>query len=90
MCISSEILEILQSFCGYWYYLSSSVINCKANIFHTPTSRSFIMGTGLKKWSPANRSRRDVVDAISPIGREEVLDAKMVCSGATCENESFF
>lgn len=37
------------------------------------------MGTGLKKWSPPNRSKRVVETAMSAIGREDVLLAKMVC-----------
>jgi hypothetical protein len=34
-------------------------------------------GTGLKKWSPANRSGRCVAAAISMIVSEEVLEQKM-------------
>ena len=41
------------------------------------TSTNFIKGTGLKKWSPPNRSFLFVTLAISPIGNEEVLDAKI-------------
>lgn len=43
------------------------------------TSTSFIIGTGLKKWIPPNRSKRVVETAMSAIGIEEVLLAKMVC-----------
>lgn len=46
------------------------------------TSKSFITGTGLKKCRPPNLSFLSVTSAILPIGRDEVLDAKMVCSGA--------
>ena len=45
------------------------------------SSRSFITGGGLKKWVPITRSARRVARAISMIGREEVLLARMVCSG---------
>ena len=44
------------------------------------TSTSFMTGTGLKKWSPTNRSARDVAAAMSVIVSELVLDAKIVCS----------
>lgn len=47
------------------------------------TSSSFITGTGLKKCSPQNRSKRLVLLAISPIGMEDVLLAKMVEGFAT-------
>lgn len=43
------------------------------------TSTSFIMGTGLKKWSPANRSCLVVALAMLVICKEEVLLAKIVC-----------
>lgn len=43
------------------------------------TSTSFIMGTGLKKWSPANRSCLVVALAMLVICNEEVLLAKIVC-----------
>mmetsp|Transcript_18462 Transcript_18462/g.46611 ORF Transcript_18462/g.46611 Transcript_18462/m.46611 type:complete len:264 (+) Transcript_18462:158-949(+) len=46
------------------------------------TSRSFMAGTGLKKWSPPNLSPRAEVDAMSAMGREEVLEVKMVEAGA--------
>lgn len=46
---------------------------------HPLTSTSFIKGTGLKKWSPANRSCLVVALAMLVICREEVLLAKMVC-----------
>merc|ERR1719495_2449236 len=46
------------------------------------TSKSFITGTGLKKWSPPNLSKRRVEEAISEIGREEVFEARMVFAGA--------
>ena len=42
------------------------------------TSSSFITGTGLKKCSPPNRSGRLEVEAISEMGSEEVLEAKIV------------
>ena len=47
------------------------------------TSRSFIKGTGLKKWSPPKRSFLFVFWAISLIGIEDVLLAKRVFEGAT-------
>lgn len=47
------------------------------------TSSSFITGTGLKKCSPQNRSKRWVLLAISPIGIEEVLLEKIVDGFAT-------
>lgn len=37
------------------------------------------MGTGLKKWSPANRSCLVVALAMLVICKEEVLLAKIVC-----------
>lgn len=43
------------------------------------TSTSFIMGTGLKKWRPANRSCLVVALAMLVICRDEVLLAKIVC-----------
>lgn len=43
------------------------------------TSTSFIKGTGLKKWSPANRSCLVVAFAMLVICKEEVLLAKTVC-----------
>lgn len=43
------------------------------------TSTSFITGTGLKKWIPPNLSSLLVELAISVMGREDVLLAKMVC-----------
>lgn len=43
------------------------------------TSTSFIMGTGLKKWRPANRSCLVVALAMFVICKEDVLLAKMVC-----------
>lgn len=43
------------------------------------TSTSFIMGTGLKKCSPPNLSNLLVELAMSVMGREDVLLAKMVC-----------
>lgn len=43
------------------------------------TSTSFIMGTGLKKCSPPNLSSLLVELAMSVMGREDVLLAKMVC-----------
>lgn len=43
------------------------------------TSTSFIKGTGLKKWSPANRSCLVVALAMLVICKEEVLLAKIVC-----------
>lgn len=43
------------------------------------TSTSFIMGTGLKKWRPANRSCLVVALAMLVICKEEVLLAKIVC-----------
>ena len=46
-------------------------------ILFVVTSTNFIKGTGLKKWSPPNRSFLFVTLAISPIGNEEVLDAKI-------------
>ena len=42
------------------------------------TSTSFITGTGLKKWSPTNRSARSVWAAMSVMVSELVFDAKMV------------
>ena len=45
---------------------------------HVRTSTNFIIGTGLKKWSPPNLSFLFVTLAISLIGKEEVLDAKIV------------
>jgi len=48
------------------------------------TSKSFITGTGLKKCNPPNRSNLLGVEAaISPIAKEEVLEAKIVLAGAT-------
>lgn len=44
-----------------------------------PTSTSFIIGTGLKKWRPPNRSSLVVELAISVMGRDDVLLAKIVC-----------
>ena len=49
----------------------------KSLILFLVTSTNFIKGTGLKKWSPPNRSFLFVTLAISPIGNEEVLDAKI-------------
>ena len=43
------------------------------------TSTSLIIGTGLKKWRPPKRSSLEVELAMSVMGREEVLLAKMVC-----------
>lgn len=40
-------------------------------------------GTGLKKCSPTNLSLREVTDAISRIGNEDVLEANIVLEGAT-------
>ena len=47
------------------------------------TSTSGIIGTGLKKWSPRNRSGRPVTVAIAMIERLEVLEAKMVSGPQT-------
>src|SRR5207237_36621 len=44
-------------------------------------STGFMTGTGLKKWSPRNRSARFVADAISVIERELVLLANTVSAG---------
>ena len=55
----------------------------------TLTSKSFITGTGLKKCRPANLSSRVEVDAMSAMEREEVLEAKIVCAGATCDTDKF-
>ena len=38
--------------------------------------------TGLKKWRPTNLSFLLVASAISPIGKEEVFEAKIVWLGA--------
>lgn len=46
------------------------------------TSTSFIIGTGLKKCKPPKRSCLVVQLAMSVIGKDEVLLANMVCSGA--------
>lgn len=43
------------------------------------TSTSFIIGTGLKKCRPPKRSNLAVELAMSAIGREDVLLAKIVC-----------
>ena len=45
------------------------------------TSTSCISGTGLKKWSPTNRSARLVAAAIAAMVRLEVFEAKIVCAG---------
>lgn len=37
----------------------------------------------MKKWRPPKRSSLLVADAMSPMGREEVLEAKMVLAGAS-------
>ena len=42
------------------------------------TSTSFMTGTGLKKWSPPNLSFLSVFFAMSVIGKEDVLLAKIV------------
>src|SRR5881397_3350570 len=42
------------------------------------TSTSGISGTGLKKWSPTNRSARCVAAAMAAMVRLDVFDAKMV------------
>ncbi len=54
-------------------YVSSLVVSPRI------TSTSFINGTGLKKWSPANRSGRLVFAASSVMQSEEVLEQKIVC-----------
>mmetsp|Transcript_89729 Transcript_89729/g.239752 ORF Transcript_89729/g.239752 Transcript_89729/m.239752 type:complete len:265 (+) Transcript_89729:235-1029(+) len=46
------------------------------------TSTSFMTGTGLKKWRPANWAGRETAWAISAITSEEVLDARMEVLGA--------
>lgn len=43
------------------------------------TSTSFMTATGLKKCRPPKRSSRPVAAAMSLMGSEEVLLAKMVC-----------
>ena len=46
------------------------------------TSRSFITGTGLKKWRPPNLSLRLVASAMLEMGKEDVFDANIVWCGA--------
>ncbi len=45
---------------------------------HSPTSTSFMTGTGLKKCSPPNLSFLCTALAISVMDRDEVLDANRV------------
>ena len=48
------------------------------------TSKSFMTGTGLKKWRPPNRSNLfGVAAAMSPIAKDDVFEAKIVLAGAT-------
>ena len=56
-----------------WLYVSSEVSGILI------ISNNFITGTGLKKWRPTKRSFLEVGAAISPMGSEEVLEAKIVC-----------
>src|SRR6266542_2419027 len=51
------------------------------------TSTSFITGTGLKKWSPANRSGRLVAADISVIVSEDVLEQK-IAAGLQAESRA--
>ncbi len=48
------------------------------------TSTSGMSGTGLKKWRPTKRSGRLVAEAMAPMGRLEVFDAKIVAGGRSC------
>lgn len=50
------------------------------------TSNSFITGTGLKKCKPPNLSLLLVTEAISPMLKELVLEAKIVLAGAASSN----
>jgi hypothetical protein len=62
--------------------ISSLNVSSDVSLVRT-TSRSFIIGTGLKKWRPPNLSFRFVSRAISPIGIELVLEVKIVAGPAT-------
>ena len=59
------------------WYVSSLVVSARM------TSTSFMMGTGLKKCSPPNRSGRLVAAASSVTHSDDVLDRTMVWSLTT-------
>lgn len=75
-------LIVSQGICFYTYIFLIYIQILKATVRKLVTSNNFITGTGLKKWSPTNLSFLFVTDAISVIESEDVLDAKIVCSGA--------
>ncbi len=60
--------------------MPASTVSIEVAIPRT-TSTSGIIGTGLKKWRPRNRSGRPVTAAIAVIERLEVFDAKNVAGG---------
>lgn len=59
-----------------WNMMITAPVRCAPK---TLTSTSFIIGTGLKKWRPPNRSCRVVAFAICVICKDEVLLANIVC-----------
>lgn len=77
--IKSNCPELIQSVASRLskliYLFTSSVVRFIQNL----TSTSFIIGTGLKKWRPPNLSTLFVALAMSEMGKEDVLLAKMVC-----------
>ena len=65
-----------------WRTKSSALATALGPVsFPLMISTSSILSTGLKKWMPMNCSGRDEALARSPIGRVEVLVAKIASAG---------
>ncbi len=81
-------LQITDSFfTDFTYSKVKSTISC--DVFSPGiTSTNFINWGGLKKWIPMNLSGRDVVFAISVIGRVLVFDANITSLPATASSSA--